>query len=99
MSHSVHICRARGPGNCCHTATRLGVPASNICYFTYFTLATCNMFTTNFYRHQLQSTLVILKSNGLSEILRDIYTSAYQICRTEGINKLNNHISQMNMYV
>ena len=31
----------------------------------------------------LQSTLVISKSKGPSEILRDIRTSTYQICRTE----------------
>ena len=31
----------------------------------------------------IQSFLVILKSNGLSEILRDIRTSTYQICRIE----------------
>ena len=35
----------------------------------------------------LQSTLVISNSNGLSEILRDIHTSTYQICRIE--EKLN----------
>ena len=32
---------------------------------------------------QLQSTLVISNSKGLSEILRDIRTSTYQICRIE----------------
>ena len=32
---------------------------------------------------RLQSTLVISNSKGLSEILRDIRTSTYQICRTE----------------
>ena len=31
----------------------------------------------------IQSTLVTSKSKGLSEILRDIRTSTYQICRTE----------------
>ena len=31
----------------------------------------------------IQSTLVISKSKGLSEILRDIRTSTYQICRIE----------------
>ena len=31
----------------------------------------------------VQSTLVISNSKGLSEILRDIRTSTYQICRTE----------------
>ena len=32
---------------------------------------------------QIQSTLVISNSEGLSEILRDIRTSTYQICRIE----------------
>ena len=31
----------------------------------------------------VQSTVVISKSKGLSEILRDIQTSTYQICRIE----------------
>ena len=31
----------------------------------------------------IQSTLVVSNSKGLSEILRDIRTSAYQICRIE----------------
>ena len=31
----------------------------------------------------VQSTLVISKSKGPSETLRDIRTSTYQICRTE----------------
>ena len=31
----------------------------------------------------IQSTLVISKSKGLSEILQDIRTSTYQICRIE----------------
>ena len=34
-------------------------------------------------RIKLQSTLVISNSKGLSEILRDISTSTYQICRIE----------------
>ena len=34
------------------------------------------------YQH-IQSTLVISNSKGLSEILRDIRTSTYQICRIE----------------
>ena len=33
---------------------------------------------------QLQSTLVISNSNGPSEILRDIRTLTYQICRIQG---------------
>ena len=32
---------------------------------------------------KIQSTLVISNSNGPSEILRDIRTSTYQICRVE----------------
>ena len=32
---------------------------------------------------EVQSTLVISKSKGPSEILRDIRTSTYQMCRTE----------------
>ena len=40
----------------------------------------------------LQSTLVISNSKGLSEILRDIHTWTYQICRIEEKNKSNNHI-------
>ena len=32
---------------------------------------------------KIQSTLIISNSKGLSEILRDICTSTYQICRTE----------------
>ena len=41
---------------------------------------------------ELQSTLVISNSKGLSEIPRDIRTSTYQICRTEKTNNSNNHI-------
>ena len=33
--------------------------------------------------HNIKSTLVISNSKGLSEILRDIRTSTYQICRIE----------------
>ena len=33
--------------------------------------------------NDIQSTLVISKSKGLSEILRDIRTLTYQICRIE----------------
>ena len=36
-----------------------------------------------FYCINIQSTLVISNSKGLSEILRDIRTSTYQICRIE----------------
>ena len=33
--------------------------------------------------NDIQSTFVILKSKGLSNILQDIRASTYQICRTE----------------
>ena len=41
---------------------------------------------------EIQSTLVISNSKGLSEILRDIRTSTYQICRVQEKNNLINHI-------
>ena len=41
---------------------------------------------------QIQSTLVISNSKGLTEILRDIRTSTYQSWESEENNKLNNHI-------
>ena len=50
-----------------------------------------------FFETMVQSTLVISKSKELSEILRDIRTSTYQICKTEEKNKSNNHILEMNM--
>ena len=45
----------------------------------------------------IQLTLVISKSKGLSETLRDIHTSRYQICRIKENDNSNNHIQQMNM--
>ena len=42
--------------------------------------------------YEIQSTLVISNTKGLSEMLRDIRTSTYQICRIEEKNKSNNHI-------
>ena len=42
--------------------------------------------------YQIQSTLVISNSKGLTEILRDIRTSTYQSWESEENNKLNNHI-------
>ena len=48
-------------------------------------------------KFQLQSTLVISNSKGLTETLRDIRTSTYQSWESEENNKLNNHIKQMNM--
>ena len=41
---------------------------------------------------EIQSTLVISNSKGLTEILRDIRTSTYQSWESEENNKLNNHI-------
>ena len=45
----------------------------------------------------IQSTLVISKSKGPSETVRDIRTSTYQICSIEEKNNLNNQILQMTM--
>ena len=49
--------------------------------------STCSkMYSVGFVptgRDLIQSTLVISNSKGLSEILRDIRTSTYQICRIE----------------
>ena len=42
--------------------------------------------------YRIQSTLVISNSNGLSEILRDIRSSTYQVCRIEEKINLINHI-------
>ena len=42
--------------------------------------------------YNIQSTLVISNSKGLTEILRDIRTSTYQSWESEENNKLNNHI-------
>ena len=44
------------------------------------------------YTAQIQSTLVISNSKGLTETLRDIRTSTYQSWESEENNKLNNHI-------
>ena len=49
------------------------------------------------YKIIIQSILLISKSKGLFEIVQDIHTLTYQICRIEENNKSNNHISQMNM--
>ena len=43
---------------------------------------------------QLQSTLIISKIKGHSEILRDIWTSTYQICNNEEKNNRIIHIPQ-----
>ena len=48
--------------------------------FIYSLLISISVYKTN-----IQSTLVISNSKGLPEILRDIRTSTYQICRIEEI--------------
>ena len=55
--------------------------------FTAFESATFAFLLTSDMEKSLQSTLVISKSKGLSEILRYIRTSTYQICRIE--DKIN----------
>ena len=42
--------------------------------------------------NNIQSTLVISNSKGLTETLQDIRTSTYQSWKSEENNKLNNHI-------
>ena len=42
-----------------------------------------DMYCIFIYTNKIQSTLVISNSKGLSEILRDIRSSTYQICRLE----------------
>ena len=49
------------------------------------------------YADIIQSTIIISKSKGLSEILRDIRTSTYRICRTEEKLKRKPHFT--NEYV
>ena len=39
------------------------------------------LYPDDFLYIYIQSTLVISNSKGLSEILRDIHTSIYQVCR------------------
>ena len=59
------------------------------------------MFHPNFYfrsKKQLQSTLVITKSKGLTEILRYPYLDISDL-QNRGKNKSNNHSSQMNMTI
>ena len=50
-----------------------------------------------FGEYNIQSTLVISKSKGPAETLRDIRTSTYQMCRIEENTKRTTKISQMNM--
>ena len=53
------------------------------------------IYKQNFFK-RVESTLVISKAKGHSDILRDIRTLTYQICRNRGENKSNSQISQMN---
>ena len=47
-------------------------------------MTTHNMcFLREIKKKNIQSTLVISNSKGLSEILRDIRSSTYQVCRIE----------------
>ena len=64
----------------------------------YKSASILNLRFVNVRNLNIQSTLVISKSQESSEILPDIRTSTYQICRIEEKNKLNNHISQMYIY-
>ena len=48
-------------------------------------------------KFNIQSTLVISKSKGPAETLRDIRTSTYQMCRIEENIKRTTKISQMYM--
>ena len=45
-----------------------------------------------YHKYNIQSTLFISNSKGLTGILRDIRTSTYQSWESEENNKLNNHI-------
>ena len=51
-------------------------------------------FSVKLLKHRLQSTLVISKSKGPAETLRDIRTLTYQMCRIEEIqpNFTNEHV-------
>ena len=48
--------------------------------------------TSHYLSKEIQPTLVISNSKGLTETLRDIRTSTYQSWENEENNKLNNHI-------
>ena len=48
---------------------------------------------------QIQSTLVISNSKGLSKILRDIRTSTYQNCRIEKKKSKKNRTTTFNKYI
>ena len=49
----------------------------------FFCVKSLRMSYRNTGSHEIQSTLVISNSKGLSEILRDIRPSTYQICRID----------------
>ena len=52
-------------------------------YYNLRRFYTCVNFVHLNEANNIQSTLVISNSKGLSEILRDVHTSTYQICRIE----------------
>ena len=74
--------------HCCWQLTAKVVIRLRICALIWaFPVHACPegiaSFCTAQINIQIQSTLVISNSKGLSEILRDIRTSTYQICRIE----------------
>ena len=68
-------------------------------FYKEFSCYNIAIFSTFSHRHKskLQSTLVISKSKGFSEIFRDIRTTTYQICRIQEKKLLNSDISQLNI--
>ena len=52
-------------------------------FYNYNLIRGFECLAVSFVALHVQSTLVISTSTGLSEILRDIRTSTYQICRIE----------------
>ena len=63
------------------------VPLCVLCfqeqYFRFLLTFHVKRLPSEFFQPELQSILVISNFKGLSEILRDIRTSTYQICRIE----------------
>ena len=68
-------------GRCCLKKDELNSLLGDLQTVQIFFLGTVRICMYLLFK--LQSTLVISNSNGLSEILRDIRTSTYQICRIE----------------
>ena len=59
-------------------------------YILKMMLGPVNVIEPKNLRMQIQSTLVISKSKGPAETLRDIRTSTYQMCRIEENTKRTN---------